>query len=91
MRIPMWTKYYRVDEVIECFTLGANRQSITKELLTLMPNVYDSHPDDPDGEVGKNEWPEADSHKDRKLSCIWCDLSLDTQTVLTDAYTERLV
>lgn len=93
---PGWSHDWKVDEIIECLTLGgpnwaseegqAQRKKVEDALLKAMPNAYAKHPDDPDGATGKNEWPEADSHKDRKLATIWHRLEGDVQQIILDAY-----
>ena len=63
-----WTKYVRVDEVIECYDI---LQATQTELLEKMPNAYG-------GEApGEDDWPEPDAARDApyKLSVIWNQLS----------------
>lgn len=63
-----WTKYVRVDEVLECYDVS---KETARELLEKMPNAYG-------GEVpGEDDWPEPDASRDApyKLSVIWNQLS----------------
>lgn len=72
---PGYAGEMRVDEVIECLPTFRENNETAKELMAAMPNAYEDHADDPDGEAGRNEWPEADSHADRKLSRVWAKLT----------------
>lgn len=68
MPVPEWTRYIRVDEVIECYDIP---DTTSRELLALMPDAYG-------GELpGEDDWPEPDASRDApyKLSKIWDRLS----------------
>ena len=68
MPVPEWTRYIRVDTVIECYDIPNTTQA---ELLSLMPNAYGGEP------PGEDDWPEPDAKRDApyKLSNIWDKLS----------------
>ena len=90
-RIPEWTKYIRVDQVIECMPIGyptyadddAGRavvfNNVQAELLTLMPHAYES------GWTAETP-PEPDAEKKYKLAKIWNKLGVHTQRIIRDAY-----
>jgi hypothetical protein len=82
MKAPEWTKYVRVDEMIECFPIGKDTQ---RALMEAMPNAY-AVP-----EPGEDAWPEPDSEREApfKVSTIWDKVTPDVQTDLDKAYREE--
>lgn len=72
MTIPEWTKYVRVDAIIECYEIG---KETMQALLKAMPDAYG-------GEApGEDAWPEPDAKRDEpyKLSKIWTKLGPATR------------
>ena len=79
MNVPEWTKYRRVDEVVECFPI---RKETERELLELMPDAYCGEP------PGEDDWPEPDAKRDEpyKLSKVWGKLSKEAMEDLMRAH-----
>jgi hypothetical protein len=78
MAAPDWTKYVRVDVIIECRPISKETE---RELLQAMPNAYG-------GEApGENDWPEPDAKRDEpyKLARIWDKLSASAQADIAKA------
>lgn len=77
--MPEWTKYVRVDEVIECYSI---QDSTQKSLLEAMPNAYGGEP------PGEDDWPEPDAARDApyKLSKVWDSLSSTVKDDLIAAH-----
>ena len=72
MTTPEWTKYVRVDVIIECYEIS---KQTTEALLKAMPDAYG-------GEApGEDAWPEPDAKRDEpyKLSKIWTKLDADSR------------
>ncbi len=67
-----WTKYVRVDVVLECYDVSTET---SQELLKLMPDAYGG--DAP----GEDDWPEPDHPRDAKyiLSNVWDKLSAEAK------------
>lgn len=79
---PEFTKYLRVDEVIECYPVS---DATTKALLEAMPDAYG-------GEApGEDDWPEPDAARDEpyKLSKIWEKLSPAARQDIERAWSNR--
>lgn len=68
MQIPEWTRYVRVDQIIECFDVG---EETRRALLAAAPDAYGGEG------PGEDDWPEPDAARDEpyKLSKIWSKLS----------------
>lgn len=76
---PDWTKYRRVDVVIECMDVTRETR---RALIDAMPHAYGGE------EPGEDSWPEPDSKRDAeyKLSRIWNKISADAQADILKAY-----
>lgn len=77
--IPEWTKYVRVDQMIECYDIA---KATEKALLEAMPDAYGGEG------PGEDDWPEPDAKRDEpyKLSKIWTKLSRECQQDLQNVY-----
>lgn len=66
MSIPEWTKYVRVDQIIECYDVS---KETSQALMVAMPAAYGGVE-----EVDlEDAWPEPDAARDEpyKLSKVW--------------------
>lgn len=82
MTTPEFTKFVRVDTVIECYGIGKETE---RELLAKMPDAYG-------GEApGEDDWPEPDAARDEpyKLSKIWDKLSPEARQDIELAWSNR--
>ena len=79
-KIPDWTKYYRVDTIVECYSITKETE---RELLRVADEVMPGGPygGEPPGE---DSWPEPDAKRDEpyKLNKIWKLLSAGVQAEL---------
>jgi hypothetical protein len=86
LKCPEGLAGYKVDEAIECLSYGDDRAAVERELMAACPDAYEAHPDDPDGEAGRHEWPEAGTHADRRVGRFWPKLSPAVQHAMVVAY-----
>ncbi len=87
-------EYWKVDEVIECLSLGhpylwntlaakEQRRKVEEDLLAVMPDAYETSAH---GSPEQREVPEPDGEPDRLLSLIWDKLKPGTQKIILAAY-----
>lgn len=78
MNAPEWTKYVRVDQIIECYPIS---KDVEKALLVAMPDAYGGEG------PGEDDWPEPDAARDEpyKLVKVWDKLSQEVREAIEAA------
>lgn len=96
--LPTTITYFRVDEVIECLSLGApydwktpeakaKRARVEADLMATMPDAYKASAD---GTPEMREFPEPDAEPDRKLSLVWAKLNDESRGAIRSAVAKEL-
>lgn len=91
--LPAAARVMRVDEVIECLSLGApnhwttteakaQRATVEADLLAVMLDAYKASAE---GTPEQREFPEPDAEADRKLSLVWEKLTDASRAAIRSA------
>jgi hypothetical protein len=83
MTKPEWTKYVRVDELIECYPIS---KEVKRALLEAMPDAYGGE------SPGEDDFPEPDAKRDApyKLAVCWDKLAEPIQAAVAAAYQQAV-